>query len=353
MPFADTLIDWYYKNKRNLPWRETSDPYKIWLSEIILQQTRIEQGKQYYLNFIGKYDSIEKFAAAHENDILKLWQGLGYYSRALNAHHAAKIVVEEYGGEFPADYDQIIKLKGIGKYTAAAIMSIAFNMPYAVVDGNVKRFLSRIYGLSIDMSSSRGEKIIRQKAGELMDKKKPGDFNQALMEFGALQCTPLNPDCGHCPFISDCVAYSGNKVSEYPVKKSPTKQKPRYFNYLLITDAQEQPICLEKRGMSDIWKNMYQLPLIETQGKISSEELQRMKEWESIFGKSAYSVSKEILNYRHVLTHRVIHASFYRVIMEDWKNIPRNINIIEKLQIGKYPIPRIIEKFLQEVKILP
>lgn len=348
MSFSEELIEWYENNKRDLPWRNTSDPYKIWLSEIILQQTRVKQGLNYYLKFTEKYKTINEFAEAPEDEILKLWQGMGYYNRALNALQAAREVVSRFHGQFPSDYHEMIQLKGVGEYTAAAILSIAYGRPYAVVDGNVKRFFSRFFGFAANMSAKSGENIVREKAQKLMDMGMPGEFNQAMMEFGALICTPKSPDCTQCPFKLSCVAWKDKMVNHYPVKSQPKKQKVRYFHYFIITDKEQSRVWIHKRDASDIWKKMYELPLIETQRGMSIKQLKKLEKWAELFDHADFMVSEEVKSYRHVLTHRVIRADFYRITLSGGFILPGDLLMIPLNELRRYPFPRIIEKFLSD-----
>jgi len=265
MDLSQILLDWYRNNQRDLPWRRTNDPYAIWLSEVILQQTRVEQGMPYWLRFIEDFPTVTDLANADEREVLRLWQGLGYYSRARNLHAAAKIVRDEYNGNFPNQYEQIRALKGIGDYTAAAISSFAFNLPHAVVDGNVYRFLSRIFAINTPIDSTNGKKEFFVLANELLDKSNPGTFNQSLMEFGAMQCKPSNPDCSVCPFNQYCQSFATNTVSEYPVKAKKTKTRNRYFDFIILSD--EKNTLLQKREEKDIWQGLYQFPVIESEKK--------------------------------------------------------------------------------------
>ena len=262
MAFADTLIRWYEEHKRDLPWRGENDPYKIWVSEIILQQTRVQQGWDYYLRFIDNFPNVKALAEAEEERVLKVWQGLGYYSRARNMHTAAREIMTKHGGQFPQDYDSILALKGIGKYTAAAIASIAFHLPYPAVDGNVIRIISRIFGICDDVTQPAVVKQITNICETHIDGKQPGIFNQAAMDFGAMQCTPKNPQCGECPFMRECYALHHQLTDILPVKKKKAEQKHRYFHYSVYLC--DNHTIIEKRTGSDIWKNMYQFPLIET-----------------------------------------------------------------------------------------
>ena len=251
MNFSEILLEWYTLNKRELPWRNTGNPYFIWLSEIILQQTRVKQGLSYYLKFIKEFPEITDLANATEDQVLKLWQGLGYYSRARNLHYSSKYIVKYHDGIFPRLYSDIIQLKGIGTYTAAAIASFSFGLPYAVVDGNVIRVLSRIFGIEISFQTALGLKQYQQLAQELLNKKNPAQHNQAVMEFGAIQCTPKSPKCSACPFISNCIAYNTNSIDKFPAKSNRIKVKKRFLNYLLIENS--DTVILGKKN-EGIWK---------------------------------------------------------------------------------------------------
>ena len=260
--FADTLVSWYEDHKRDLPWRGETDPYKIWVSEIILQQTRVQQGWGYYLRFIDNFPNVKALAEADEERVLKVWQGLGYYSRARNMHAAAREIMTVYHEQFPKEYDKILSLKGIGKYTAAAIASIAFHLPYPAVDGNVIRIVSRIFGVCDDVTQQSAIQKITEICETQIDSDQPGVFNQAAMDFGAMQCVPRNPDCDGCPFLSSCYAHKNNLVDVLPVKKRKSELKHRYFHYTVyLSDNQT---IIEKRTGSDIWKNMYDVNDFET-----------------------------------------------------------------------------------------
>lgn len=263
MIFSKILTHWYSNNKRDFPWRQTKDPFRIWLSEIILQQTQVKQGLPYYEAFVSTYSTVFELANANESDVLKLWQGLGYYSRARNLHATAKYIANECDGIFPNNYKDLLKLKGIGDYTASAISSICFNEVSAVVDGNVYRVLSRYFGIETPINSAKGIKEFKQLAQELIDKNKPAEFNQAIMEFGAIQCKPSNPDCSVCPFNSSCVALQKNMIGLLPIKLKANKVKKRYFNFLVFVSTNRKTI-LEKREGKGIWQNLYQFPLIES-----------------------------------------------------------------------------------------
>ena len=259
---ADKLIDWYGVNGRDLPWRRTRDPYRIWLSEVILQQTRIAQGMDYYLRFVARFPDVGALAAADEDEVLKLWQGLGYYSRARNLHAAARQVVERYGGRFPAAYADVRSLKGVGDYTAAAVCSITYDAPCAVVDGNVYRVLSRLFDLDLAIDTAEGRKAFAALADEQLDRRRPARYNQAIMDFGALQCTPANPSCNDCPLRDECLSLAAGTVAERPVKAGRTRIRPRYLNYLHLECGGR--IALRRRPEGDIWQGLYDLPAIES-----------------------------------------------------------------------------------------
>jgi A/G-specific adenine glycosylase len=271
LTWTDILLSWYSENKRPFPWRKTKEPYKVWLSEIILQQTRTVQGTPYYERFIKVFPTVKDLALADEDKVLKMWQGLGYYSRARNLHHTARHIHNDCKGTFPNTFEGLIALKGVGDYTASAIASICFNLPEAVVDGNVYRFLSRYFGIQTPINDRFAHGEFKTKAALLMDGTQPGTFNQALMEFGALQCTPKNPFCTQCPFAKKCVAFNQNKILSLPVKGRKIKVTERHFNYLVIQD-QNGKILLEKRQGKGIWQNLFQFPLVETSKMMKSKK---------------------------------------------------------------------------------
>ncbi|HET8808815.1 MAG TPA: A/G-specific adenine glycosylase, partial [Flavobacteriaceae bacterium] len=270
MNFSEKLIDWYLPQKRELPWRNTVDPYKIWLSEIMLQQTRVAQGLPYYEVFLENFPAVFDLAKASEEKVLKLWQGLGYYSRARNMHFTAKYIAEEKNGEFPKTASGLLKLKGIGDYTAAAIASICFGEPVPVVDGNVYRALSRIFGIETPIDSTLGKKEFKQLAHQLIDPKKPAEHNQALMEFGALQCKPKNPLCETCPFQNSCMALQLGKIEKLPVKTKKIKTTLRHFNYLVFVSKNKQTLLQQRTGKG-IWQNLYEFPLLESEKEETRE----------------------------------------------------------------------------------
>jgi A/G-specific adenine glycosylase len=348
MNFTKTLLSWYNRNHRKLPWRETRDPYRIWISEVVLQQTRIEQGLEYYLRFTRRFPDVQHLAEASEKEVLRLWQGLGYYSRARNLHVAAREIMKNHGGEFPSEYKEIRALKGVGDYTAAAIASISFGLQYPVVDGNVLRFFSRCFGVEEPVDKAAGKKRILDIARKMMDAEDPGQYNQAIMEFGALQCKPGLPDCSACPFRKSCFAFIHGKVPELPLKSATAVTRNRYFHYLVITH--EEPgkgtsVILKKRGGNDIWKNLYDFPLIESQRPLSLDKLRSMKEWKSITGSEQVEIQGRSKMYKHILSHQVIWARFYEIQMNG--RVMRGFLKVPLKKIDTFPVPRLIEKYLK------
>jgi A/G-specific adenine glycosylase len=346
MDLSQILMDWYRKNQRDLPWRRTNDPYAIWLSEVILQQTRVEQGMPYWFRFMEAFPKATNLANADEQEVLRLWQGLGYYSRARNLHAAAKVIRDEYNGVFPNQYEKIRALKGIGDYTAAAIGSIAFNLPYAVVDGNVYRFLSRIFTISTPIDSTNGKKEFSVLANELIDKSNPGMFNQAMMEFGAMLCKPSNPDCSICPFNQYCQSYAVNAVSEYPVKSKKIKTRNRYFDFLILSD--EKNTILQKREEKDIWQGLYQFPVIESEAKNKSKlELANSEVAIHLKG-SPHQIVKSSAIVKHVLSHQIIFAKFWWIKLENIPSMGATDYIdIPWSQLSNYGMPQLLVKYLE------
>ena len=340
-----TFQNWYNTNKRDLPWRNTTNPYIIWLSEIILQQTRVDQGHAYFVRFVNQYPTVTDLANADEEDILKLWQGLGYYSRARNLHTAAQTIRDKYNGAFPSQYKDILSLRGVGEYTAAAIASFAFNLPYAVVDGNVYRVLSRIFAINEPINSTKGKKLFSELAQELLDRQNPGQHNQAIMEFGALQCTPASPNCSNCPASSFCLAYANKSVSRHPIKQGKVKIRNRYFNYLDI--RQGDLMYLHKRTGKDIWHNLYELPLIETEESMNIEELQHATSFLSMFVNSKVKSIKHAYQLKHVLSHQIIYTNFYQVEVSD--DISGDYIKVKTNDADKYPISRLVHKYMESI----
>ncbi len=344
MKFSNQLVLWYLHNKRNLPWRATLSPYKIWLSEIILQQTRVDQGMAYYFKFVENFPTINKLAFASEEEVLKLWQGLGYYSRARNLHFSAKHIVNELNGEFPVTYNDLIKLKGVGDYTASAIASICFNEATAVVDGNVYRVLSRYFGISTPINSTKGIKEFKQLAQQLIDNKNPGTHNQAIMEFGARMCKPQNPNCDSCSLNNSCVALSKKRIKELPVKEKKLKIRNRYFNYLVI-QTEDNKTKIEKRNKG-IWLNLYEFPLIETINEIDVNQLVEYEKFVELF--KNISTSVKLFNNEtvvHKLSHQHIHTKFWVVNTQSSEDFTFSWDAIKK-----HPVSTLIDNFLNQYK---
>lgn len=341
------LQHWYSRHKRDLPWRETTDPYKIWISEIILQQTRVNQGLDYYLRFIARFPDAASLANAEENQVLKLWQGLGYYSRARNLHAAAKQITTQFGGKFPDHYSDIISLKGIGDYTAAAIASIAYKLPYAVVDGNVYRVLSRLFAIDTPINSSEGKKLFAETAQAILDPKHAALHNQAIMDLGAMVCTPRQPLCVECPVQSICMAYEKNEIVKYPVKTRKNSVKTRYFNYFHI--VQGENTWIHKRTEKDIWKNLYEFPMLETENPMDFLQLQRTGKHHTFFSKLENAFIEKQFKTKHILSHQIIDATFYQIIVPD-TNSKINIPLIIKIkadQLPEFPISSLTLKYLE------
>lgn len=338
--FSLLIGNWYRQNKRLLPWRDTNEPFKIWLSEVILQQTRVDQGLPYYLQFTDTYKNVHELAEADEQAVLRLWQGLGYYSRGRNLHFTAKVISKDLNGQFPQNYKELIMLKGIGSYTAAAIASFCYNEPVPVVDGNVQRVLSRFFDLAIAVNTTEGEKLIRQFASELIDQKDPATFNQAIMELGAMICTPINPSCNSCPVSDACLSRQNKTTNIRPVKINKKKIKNRYFHYSIIESS--DVIVLQKRTNKDIWQNLYEFPLIETDSSDYPEQL-----FQGILPEKAYRISEPI---SHILSHQKINARFYHFDIQQLKIIQtKDILFIKKEELMDYPIPRLIDKYLEKL----
>lgn len=342
------IISWYLQNKRDLPWRETKDPYQIWISEIMLQQTRVATAIDYFNRFLVQFPTISDLAKAKEQEVLKLWQGLGYYSRARNLHATAKIIHTEYNGVFPDSYKEILKLKGIGSYTAAAIASFAFNLPHAAVDGNVYRVLSRIYGINKATDSTEGKKYFQNIASETMGNAQPEIYNQAIIEFGALQCIPRNPKCDICPLLSNCYAYNNAQVDQLPIKSKQIKTKNRYFYYLFLSCKSR--FLIEKRIKKDIWENLFQYPLIECDKPISTNELLQTFEWKELFGNKKLVIHSVSENVVHKLSHQSLHTTFIHIEMDiDKLSSKYGYQVINYSEITEYPFPKLIEDHLNAI----
>ncbi len=359
--FTETIETWYGTHKRNLPWRGIKDPYKIWVSEIILQQTRVVQGYEYYLRFIQRFPTVEALAEAEEQEVLKYWQGLGYYSRARNLHTAARQVMEN-GGAFPRTYEQVRALKGIGDYTAAAICSFAFGLPQAVLDGNVYRVLSRYFGVDTPIDTGLGKKEFTSLAQSMLDTANPELYNQAIMDFGALQCTPQKPDCMYCPLQDSCAAYHSGKPLQLPVKSRKTIVKDCFFTYLYI--RYKQFTVLHQRAGRGIWRNMYELPLVisdsaKAQKAFLSSEICAQWMTSSPADCTVRVVAEQV---KHVLSHRVIYADCYSLQFQDnafqneedfrkWVE-SRQCITVERDGIAPYPLPRLVSLMIEKAESL-
>jgi A/G-specific adenine glycosylase len=342
MSFSKQLIKWYLQNKRDLPWRNTTDSYPIWLSEIMLQQTRVAQGMPYFLSFTETFPTVFDLAKADEEQVLKLWQGLGYYSRARNLHQTAQFIANELNGVFPGSYNDLLKLKGVGEYTAAAIASFSYNEAVPVVDGNVFRVLSRYFDIETDIAAASARKEFAALAYELMPKDNPAIFNQAIMEFGALQCVPKSPDCSVCVFDDSCLALQKKKVGELPVKSKKLKVTNRYFNYLVVEDELGNTV-LQKRTAKGIWHNLYEFPLLETDAE-KDFDFVSMRVKEDFF--KEYSIigieesnPKSIV---HKLSHQHLYIKFWKIKLKE-----TILNGINAQDLKTYPFPIVIHNFIE------
>ena len=346
--FRENLLNWFATNHRSLPWKGEKNPYLIWLSEIILQQTTVRQGLPYYERFVETYPTVKQLADAPQDEVMKLWEGLGYYSRAKNLHATAKHIAYNLNTSFPNTYDDILKLKGVGFYTAAAIASFAFDLPHAVLDGNVYRVLSRFFGIETPIDSTQGKKIFTELANEVLDEKRPADFNQAMMDFGATHCMPSNPNCKNCIFNTQCFAFLHKKTGELPIKSKKLIKRDRFFNYLIIN--QGESVFIKKRLEKDIWQNLYDFPLIETDRLVenlpSLDEIQNFRE--NTEGGSLRFLKKS-QPYKQVLTHQNIYAVFWE--FEAYKNFllkDDNILKVEKKNLSKFAFPKVVDIFFNK-----
>ena len=340
--FSKKITDWYKENGRDLPWRRTKDPYLIWISEIILQQTRVAQGYDYYQRFVARFPDVFALAAADEDEVMKYWQGLGYYSRARNLHAAARSMAK--AGGFPTTYAGVRALKGVGEYTAAAVCSFAYGMPYAVVDGNVYRVLSRWLGVDTPIDSTEGKKLFARAADELLDRGHPALYNQAIMDFGALQCTPAAPGCMFCPLNDSCVAHQRGLAGSLPVKLHKTKVTSRFFNYIYVRLGAHTVI--NKRSGTDIWKNLYELPLIETDREWTEEELYASPQFRRMLARGEEPVVRLVRKgVKHVLSHRVIYANFYEVILPENSASFAKYQRISVEDLHKFAVSRLVNQF--------
>ncbi len=346
MDFSKKLTSWYLTNKRSFPWRETKDPYKIWLSEIILQQTKTRQGLPYYVKFVENYPTVIDLANANELAILKLWQGLGYYSRARNLHYSAQFIVEKLQVKFPNNYKELLVLKGVGDYTASAIASIAFNEKCAVVDGNVYRVLARYFGIATPINSSQGIKEFKLLAQTLLPENNFGVYNQALMDFGAMICTPKKARCSICILKDSCVALQKKTVDKLPIKTSKIKIKKRYFNYLVVCAKNDKTVLQQRKGKG-IWQNLYEFPLIESDAEIEIDTLIKSPIFVDLFPKNK-NVNVRLFNPKmipHKLSHQHLYTKFWVVKIDE--ELEKSISFRD---IQKYPVPTLIDNFIKVFK---
>ncbi|XLS28855.1 A/G-specific adenine glycosylase [Flavobacteriaceae bacterium M23B6Z8] len=344
MIFSEVILSWYAIHKRELPWRKTKNPYFIWLSEIMLQQTRVAQGLPYYLKFTERFPTVFDLAKAPEDEVLKMWQGLGYYSRARNLHYTAKHIANQFNGIFPDSYKELVKLKGVGDYTASAIASICFNEATPVVDGNVYRVLARYFGIDLPINSTEGVKYFKEIATVHMGTKDPGTYNQAIMEFGANQCKPQSPDCSNCPLAVDCVALASGKVKELPVKLKKNKVKKRFFNYLLVHDG--DTALLQQRLKKDIWQHLFEFPLIESDQEIDKVQIREHQILQEVtkgknFELELYNKTSKV----HKLSHQHIYTRFWIVKLQESLN-----EGIALERLKDYAVPVLIANFVEEYR---
>lgn len=337
---ADILIAWYERHGRSLPWRETRDPYRIWLSEVILQQTRVAQGWNYYLRFTERFPDIASLAAADEDTVLKLWQGLGYYSRARNLHAAARQVMTDFGGRFPETFEGVRSLRGVGDYTAAAICSMAYDLPHAVVDGNVYRVLARLYDIADPIDSTAGRKLFAALAQETLGKAQPAVYNQAIMDFGATACTPTQPHCAECPLAEQCAARAAGTIAERPVKQGTTKIRDRRFHYLHIVCGEKT--VLHRRGAGDIWQGLYEFPLVESE--LDAPELYTTAEFSQWVG-SSWELLETVDLPKHQLSHQRIFATVHRLEVAELTPAAASC-AVQIADVGDYAVPRLLERYL-------
>ena len=347
--FTSQLLKWdKNENFRVMPWKGEHDPYKIWLSEIILQQTRVSQGVEYYNQFVSKFPNVKLLANAKEEDVYKLWEGLGYYSRCKNLLATAKYISESLDGQFPNSYDNLLKLKGVGPYTAAAIASFAYNIPKAVVDGNVFRVLSRFFGISEPIDSKKGKEVFGKLANELLDQSLPARYNQSIMDFGANICKPRNPECETCPLQQNCQAYNHDKVDLLPVKEKRIKQKERWFLYLLVNEGGE--IYIRQRGKGDIWENLHEFILIELPSFIGFSKIKKDLKFTSMFSGCKYKIVRESSIYHQKLTHQIIKSKFAEVKASS-VNLPEGYFKVDEMAMQKLAFPKVITTFLADKNV--
>ncbi|MDR0938636.1 MAG: A/G-specific adenine glycosylase [Mediterranea sp.] len=342
--FTDTMLEWYASHKRELPWRDTSDPYIIWISEIILQQTRVEQGRDYFLRFVGRFPDARTLADASDDEVMTYWQGLGYYSRARNLLAAARAM----NGTFPSTYQGVLALPGVGEYTAAAICSFAYGMPYAVVDGNVYRVLARYFGIDTPIDTIPGKRLFAALADEMLDRLHPALYNQAIMDFGATQCVPRSPTCATCPLADSCAALASGRVASLPVKRHRTKTTDRYLYYLYVRAGTYT--FIHKRTADDIWKGLFELPLIEATSPLSPDEFLAHPSLQAMFAPGERRELRLVCQgVKHLLSHRVLHADLYEVTLpEDTASFSSFLKI-RREALGEYAVPRLVQLLVEAI----
>ena len=338
-PVSDILLSWFAREGRDLPWRRTRDPYRIWLSEVILQQTRVAQGLEYYLRFTERFPDIAALATTPEDEVLKLWQGLGYYSRARNLHAAARQVMSRFGGVFPVTYEGVRALPGVGDYTAV------YDAPCAVLDGNVYRVLARLFDIGIPIDTTAGKRTFAELAQLQLDTSRPGLYNQAIMDFGALQCTPAQPRCGDCPLAGRCLALAAGTVGVRPVKQGRAKVRDRWFNYLHVTCGGQT--LLHRRGGGDIWQGVYEFPLIETDKAADFAELAATAAFRELLGNGRWHLRRSVTMPGHQLSHQLLHAVFHRIECDAMPAFPS----VETAALGGYALPRLIDRYLTKYQM--
>lgn len=354
MGFSEKLLSWYDEHRRELPWRNSRDPYVVWVSEIILQQTRVDQGLAYYHRFLDAFPDIHRLAEAPEVEVLRIWQGLGYYSRARNMHYTAKIITEKHGGVFPGNSKALMRLKGIGDYTAAAIASIIHNEAVPALDGNVYRLLARLFALNDNIDTAKGKKAFHKLAAIIIPQSRPGDFNQAMMDFGSLVCRPVNPLCDECIFNGDCMAFKQQQVKKYPVRNEKRPIRHRFFNYFLIeynNPGGMQVFYARQRQDDDIWKHLYELPLLETDKDIPAQDVFSHPWWTTFFpGNKGYFVSGLVAEKKHQLSHQLIHARLFSITVNSARirsTLNKNFLTVDSATFEAMPKPRLLERLLQ------
>ncbi len=346
--FAQRLLAWHEEHPRPLPWKEHPDAYTIWLSEIILQQTRVEQGLPYFERFREKYPTVQALAQAQEDEVMKLWEGLGYYSRARNLHGTAKMVANELDGRFPDTYEGLLQLKGIGAYTAAAIASFAYNLPHAVLDGNVFRVLARFSGLELPIDSTEGKKRFADLANKLLDNDRPAAYNQAIMDFGATWCTPRNPQCTGCPMSPDCKAFLQNRVDQLPLKTKKMEKKNRFFHFLVFND--DGKTLIRKRTAKDIWQQLYEFPMVERETLADGvDDLMQTPLWKELVGETPFVLQQISGPFRQVLTHQKVVALFFEIDLK-MKRLPNTTPFIavEQKNLNNFAFPKVIDRYFKD-----